>query len=152
MVTTGNPTPTLTEVGTLPKGVTYSNGVISGTPKKLGTFQLAFLADNGIGDQYVQYFTLTVTTFQVTTTTLPDATVGTPYSVQLAGQRRRHPVQVEGQGDPAGRPHAVEGGSALGHGERSVRPARTRSRSRSSDSKTPTAEVLSVTLSLTVDG
>ena len=34
VVTTGNPTPTLTEVGNLPKGLTYSNGVISGARRR----------------------------------------------------------------------------------------------------------------------
>ena len=115
VVTTGNPTPTLTEVGNLPKGVTFAGGVISGAPKKLGTFQLAFLADNGIGDQYVQYFTLTVTTFQVTTTTLPDATVGSPYSAQLQAAGGVAPYKWKATSDPSGRPHAVEGRSALGH-------------------------------------
>jgi Putative Ig domain len=65
-------------------GTVIFRGVLSGTPKKVGSTQLAFLADNGIGAQAVQYFTLTVTPYQVTATTLPDATVGSPYSAQLA--------------------------------------------------------------------
>ena len=130
MVTTGNPTPTLTEVGTLPKGVTYSGGVISGAPKKLGTFQLAFLADNGIGEQYVQYFTLTVTTFQVTTTTLPDATVGSPYSAELAASGGVTPYKWKEKGTlPAGLTLS-KAGLLSGTVSGSVGPARTRSLSR----------------------
>ncbi len=98
MTTTGNPAPTLTEVGNLPKGLTYSNGTISGAAKKAGSTQIAFLANNGIGDQAVQYFTLTVTAFEVTTTSLPDATVGTPYSVQLTASGGVTPYKWKAMG------------------------------------------------------
>ncbi len=83
---TGTPAPTITEWGTLPKGVTFSGGKISGVPKNKGTFQVLLTASNGIGTNATQIFTITVVSFGVTTTSLPPATVGTPYSQQLNAQ------------------------------------------------------------------
>ena len=77
------PRPSL-EWGTLPKGVTFNNGTISGVPKKKGTFQVLLTASNGVGTNATQVFTLTVVSFAVTTTSLPAATVGTSYSQQLS--------------------------------------------------------------------
>ena len=149
VTTTGNPTPTLTEVGTLPKGVTYSNGTISGTPTKVGSFQLAFLADNGIGDQYVQYFTLTVTPFQITTTSpLPAATEGTAYSVQFTASGGVTPYKWKVKGTlPSGLTLTKAG---LLSGTVSV-PGTYSISIKVKDAKTPTAEVLTGTFSLTVN-
>ena len=81
---TGDPTPTVTEFGNLPSGVTYSGGVLSGTPTASGTFKLIFTASNGVGDPANQFFTLTVTGLTITSTSpLPPVTEGTPYSYQL---------------------------------------------------------------------
>jgi hypothetical protein len=82
----GFPAATITEWGTLPKGVTFSGGKISGVPKKKGTFQVLLTASNGIGTSATQIFTLTVVSFGVTTTSLPAATVGTSYSQQLSAE------------------------------------------------------------------
>jgi hypothetical protein len=58
---TGAPIPTITETGTLPSGVTFREGVLSGTPAKVGIYRLAFTATNGVGSDAVQSnFTLTV--------------------------------------------------------------------------------------------
>jgi hypothetical protein len=57
---TGSPTPTITESGALPTGVTFSAGVLSGTPSGTGSFPLTFTATNGIGTPTTQSFTLTV--------------------------------------------------------------------------------------------
>ena len=57
---TGTPTPTIAEAGTLPNGVTFSGGVLSGTATQSGTFPITFTASNGIGNPAVQKFTLTV--------------------------------------------------------------------------------------------
>jgi hypothetical protein len=57
---TGTPTPTIAEAGTLPTGVTFSGGVLSGTATQRGTFPITFTATNGIGKPDVQDFTLTV--------------------------------------------------------------------------------------------
>ena len=64
---TGSPTPTLTESGTLPAGVTFTahtNGTatLAGTPGKAtgGSYALTFTASNGVTPKAVQKFTLTV--------------------------------------------------------------------------------------------
>ena len=64
VTTTGVPTPTLSESGTLPSGVTFNatTGVLSGTPAagSGGTYPLTFTAHNGVGSDATQTFTLTV--------------------------------------------------------------------------------------------
>ena len=64
---TGSPTPSLTETGTLPSGVSFvdnSDGTatLSGTPAAgtTGTYTLIFTAYNGGGSDAIQTFTLTV--------------------------------------------------------------------------------------------
>jgi large repetitive protein len=57
---TGTPTPTITQQGTLPTGVGFSGGALSGTPTQSGSFPITFTATNGIGNPDVQDFTLTV--------------------------------------------------------------------------------------------
>ena len=59
---TGNPVPTIARTGTLPSGVTFSGGVLSGTPASgtAGTYPLTFTATNGVGSPATQSFTLTV--------------------------------------------------------------------------------------------
>jgi hypothetical protein len=64
---TGSPTPSLTESGALPTGVTFAdngNGTaaLSGTPAAGadGTYPLTFTASNGVGTPATQNFTLTV--------------------------------------------------------------------------------------------
>jgi large repetitive protein len=79
---TGSPTPSVTEAGTLPTGVTFSGGVLSGTPTVAGSFPITFTASNGIGST-TQHFTLAIEGLRVTTTSLPALTEGTPYSQQL---------------------------------------------------------------------
>lgn len=79
----GYPAPTITEVGILPAGVTFAGGVLSGTPTQPATYELSFIAHNGIGADGTQSFTLTVLGLKVTTTSLPTLTVGVPYSYQL---------------------------------------------------------------------
>jgi hypothetical protein len=61
---TGTPSPTLSETGTLPTGVTFNpgTGVLSGTPAAGtgGTYPITFTASNGVGSPATQSFTLTV--------------------------------------------------------------------------------------------
>jgi len=63
MVTaTGPPAPTISlSDGTLPDGVTFSAGVLSGTPLQAGDFTITFTATNGTLPDATQSFTLTVT-------------------------------------------------------------------------------------------
>jgi hypothetical protein len=67
VTTTGTPTPSLTETGALPSGVTFKdngNGTatLSGTPASGmgGTYSITFTASNGIGTAASQKFTLVV--------------------------------------------------------------------------------------------
>jgi hypothetical protein len=61
---TGFPTPTLTETGALPTGVTFdaASGTLSGTPNagSGGTYPITFDATNGIGADATQAFIVTV--------------------------------------------------------------------------------------------
>jgi hypothetical protein len=79
----GTPSPSIEEWGNLPEGVSYSDGVLSGTPTQIGTFKLTLTAENGIGADSVQRFTLTVLGLHVTTSSLPEASPGAAYSQQL---------------------------------------------------------------------
>jgi hypothetical protein len=65
VTTTGSPTPSLSESGTLPSGVTFvdnhnGTGTLSGTASISGVFGITFTASNGVGSNAVQSFTLTV--------------------------------------------------------------------------------------------
>jgi hypothetical protein len=85
---TGVPAPTISESGSLPSSVTFSAGVLSGTPTVSGTFQLTFTAQNGATANANQNFTLTVNPasplpLTITTTSLPNGTVGTAYTATL---------------------------------------------------------------------
>ncbi|MFB3920483.1 MAG: putative Ig domain-containing protein [Terriglobia bacterium] len=61
---TGYPTPTLSESGTLPSGVTFvaGTGALAGTPGAGagGTYPISLTAHNGVGADATQNFTLTV--------------------------------------------------------------------------------------------
>src|SRR5205807_234302 len=59
---TGFPVPTISESGALPSGVTFSNGVLSGTPATgtTGAYNLVFTAHNGVGADATQNFSLIV--------------------------------------------------------------------------------------------
>ncbi|MGD0882137.1 MAG: Ig-like domain-containing protein [Acidimicrobiales bacterium] len=56
---TGSPTPTITESGALPSGVTFTDGVLSGAAASSGTFPITITATNGVGTDAIQSFTLT---------------------------------------------------------------------------------------------
>jgi len=62
---TGSPTPAITETGSLPAGLSFTdngNGtaLLSGTPTKTGTTSLAIKASNGVGQDATQAYTLVV--------------------------------------------------------------------------------------------
>ncbi len=62
---TGSPTPSLTESGAFPGGVTFvdngnGTGTLAGAPASTGTFNITFTASNGVSPNAVQNFTLTV--------------------------------------------------------------------------------------------
>ena len=63
--TTGTPTPSISESGVLPVGVTFvdngnGTGTLSGTPTGTGNFPITFTASNGVLPNAVQHFILTV--------------------------------------------------------------------------------------------
>jgi hypothetical protein len=89
---TGNPTPNITESGTLPAGVTFTpgaTGVLHGNPTAPGSFPITFTATNGIGSPATQSFTLKVqaaTTPTTTTTTTTNPTLTTTSTTNPGGQ------------------------------------------------------------------
>jgi hypothetical protein len=95
VTTTGFPTPTLSETGTLPAGVSFGligpgTGMLAGTPAAgtNGTYPITFTASNGVGSPAGQSFTLTVNTAPVitsaSTTTFTVGTAGT-FTVTATG-------------------------------------------------------------------
>jgi hypothetical protein len=90
---TGTPAPTITKWGSLPEGVTFANGVLSGTPTQTGTFEITLTAANGVGAGSTQQFTLTVVGLHVTTASLPEVARGVPYSAQLQAAGGLNPVK-----------------------------------------------------------
>jgi hypothetical protein len=91
VTTTGDPTPSLSESGTLPAGITFvdngdgtatfSGEAIAGTA---GTYPVTITASNGVGSGTSQNFTLTVTTNTsapaITSSTTDTETFGAPFS------------------------------------------------------------------------
>ena len=86
----GFPAPTVIETGTLPAGVTFSGGVLSGTPAAGtgGTYAVTVTALNGVAPDDAQTFTLTVD--QAPAFTSADATTFT------VGQAGSFPVTASG--------------------------------------------------------
>lgn len=90
---TGFPTPTLTLTGTLPSGVVFANGLLSGTPAtgSAGVFQITVTATNSVQPSAVQSFTLTVNAAPVFSLSLtPSSQTATPggsaqYTVSVNG-------------------------------------------------------------------
>ena len=92
VTTTGYPTPTVAESGTLPNGVTFdtSTNILSGTPAAGtgGTYPITFTATNVVGSTPAQSFTLTVNQApaitSANTTTFTKGTAGT-FTVTATG-------------------------------------------------------------------
>ncbi|MGZ4984662.1 MAG: kelch repeat-containing protein [Chthoniobacterales bacterium] len=78
VTTTGIPTPTLSENGALPSGVTFNaaTGVLSGTPAAGtgGVYPITFTASNGVPPDAMQNFTLTIDQLPVITSPLTAST------------------------------------------------------------------------------
>jgi CSLREA domain-containing protein len=82
---------TYTETGTLPTGITFSAGTLSGTPTQAGSFPISVKVTDsttGTGSPFSQTnaYTLTVTapTITITPASLTAATAGAAYSQQFA--------------------------------------------------------------------
>ena len=84
---TGYPSPTFSETGALPAGITLNatTGVLSGTTTAAGTYVIALKASNGIGSGGTQVFTLTVSAAIAAFTSASSGTAaaGTPYSFTI---------------------------------------------------------------------
>lgn len=83
---TGTPTPVISEVGTLPAGVTFSAGKLSGTPSlgTAGSYTLSFSAQNGTAPDASQSFTLTVLAAQTAGFWIP--ALNTSWQWQIGAQ------------------------------------------------------------------
>ncbi len=81
VTSTGSPTPTFKENGTLPAGITFNamTGALSGTPTSFGVFPITFTASNGIGQAASQNFTLTVSGIPASATSLDQRFVAQIY-------------------------------------------------------------------------
>ena len=108
---TGSPTPTLSESGNLPGGITFntSTGVLSGTPAAGtgGTYNLTFTASNGVGTPATQNFTLTVNNAVTQAPAITSAgnalfTVGTQNSFTVMDTGFPTPTLSESGSLPAG--------------------------------------------------
>ena len=146
----GFPRPTITAWGTLPKGVQFSNGKISGKPAKKGTFQILLTASNGAGTNATQVFTLTVVKFAVSTTPLPPATEGTPYSQQLTAVGGQAPYKWKAVGAlPSGLTLSKKG-VLSGTVPSTVTPGSVTINVTVTDSTTPTKQTASGSVTLSI--
>jgi hypothetical protein len=147
---TGNPTPTITASGTLPNGVTFSGDTLSGKPTQAGTFQIGFVANNGISPEAVQYFTLTVTGLHITTATLPAGTKGVSYSSTLktAGGTGPYTWKITTGALPTGLKLNSSTGKISG---KPTRAGKSTFKVQVTDSSKPTKQTATATFTLTVD-
>ena len=88
---TGSPTPSITETGTMPAGLTFTDGgkgtaLIQGTPTATGTTTLTITAHNGIGTDATQTVTIVVGQQPAfTSATTAPAQINTPFSFTVTG-------------------------------------------------------------------
>jgi YVTN family beta-propeller protein len=86
--TGGTGTVTVTETGTLPTGMTFTNGTLSGTPQHTGSYPITINASDSASDTGTENVALTVNcpTITVTPTALLNGASGAAYGpVQFAG-------------------------------------------------------------------
>jgi hypothetical protein len=70
--------------GKLPSGLALAGSQISGTPSATGTSTFALKVTDGAGRSSQRTFTITVTSFAITTSSLPAGVIDVPYSATLA--------------------------------------------------------------------
>jgi probable HAF family extracellular repeat protein len=121
VTTTGSPTPSLTESGALPSGLTFvdngnGSGTLSGTVATgtVGSYNIIFTAQNGVTPNAVQSFTLTVT--QANTITTLTASPNPANSGQSVTLTAAVTVVAPGSGAPTGTVTFSDGGTALACG------------------------------------
>jgi len=166
VTTTGYPEPALSETGTLPSGVTFTdngNGTatLAGTPAAgtAGTYPIMLTANNGVGSNGTQGFTLTINPAPVavgitTTSPLTAATQGTAYGVNVTASGGVTPYTwtlATGSNLPPGltltssTPSATISGTPTATGTFQFTLKVT-------DSTTPTAQTATATFLVTVTG
>ncbi|MFN0121403.1 MAG: putative Ig domain-containing protein [Blastocatellia bacterium] len=105
----------LTLSGTLPTGLTFSNGSISGTPRQSGTFNFTITATDASQCTGNRAYTLAVScpTITINPASLPGATVGAAYNqtITATGGATPHSYNVSAGTLPAGL--ALSGTGAL---------------------------------------
>jgi large repetitive protein len=110
VTTTGTPTPSLSETGTLPGGVTFTNNgngtaTIAGTPAagSAASYPLTITATNGVGTAATQSFTLTVNQVPaITSASSTTFTVGTVGSFTVTTTGSPKPSLSESGALPSG--------------------------------------------------
>ncbi len=109
---TGGVTPYSFSVSGLPDGISASSsGALSGTPAARGSFPVSVKVTDANGTTASKSFTLTVAAppLVITTRTLPNATVGTPYSMVLQATGGVPPYNWSATGLPTGIDLAADG-------------------------------------------
>ncbi|MBQ6418637.1 MAG: putative Ig domain-containing protein, partial [Synergistaceae bacterium] len=97
---------TWTAEGTLPEGLVFKDGKLTGTPTAAGSFKLTVTATHDF-DSAAKDFTLTIASVSlvakpvITTESLPDAKVGESYSAELSATSDEQ-VKWSAEGLPAG--------------------------------------------------
>ena len=102
---TGVPAPTLSESGALPSGVTFNaaTGVLSGTPAAGGIYPITITAQNGVGVNATQSFSLTVNQAPaITSANNATFTVGTANSFTVTATGTPAPTFSESGSLPSG--------------------------------------------------
>ncbi len=95
---TGKPRPTITESGTLPRGVSFVGSTLRGTPTTAGAFRVRFTATNSAGSA-TQFFTLTVDARRVIIGSKPVFTSAECTTFKW-GREERFPVTASGEPTP----------------------------------------------------
>ena len=105
----GNPIPVIAMSGSLPSGVTFSDGILSGTATATGAFPVTFTASNGVTSDATQQFTLTIVAPPATAVSLTAPVVGIASTPDGSGY-----WLVDAVGDVAPRGTARNYGSLAG--------------------------------------
>jgi hypothetical protein len=90
--------------GALPPGLTFAAGALGGSPTATGTFNFTLRATDAGGAAGSKAFSLTIgpPLLTITTTALPAATLGEPYSQSISAGGGAPPVRFSGSGLPDG--------------------------------------------------
>lgn len=76
--------------GSLPPGLSFNNGLITGTPIGGGTYTFTVRADSSNGNYIIREYSITL--IRITTATLPNAEVGIAYSLTLTQEGATSPT------------------------------------------------------------